>query len=479
MKKVFLFIICSVLFTACSEDHLDVNPNVNTDVVIQTVDDLDRLFYGTISAVGTEHQASVWCHDNAFMPQEILDESTSFNEEQQQQYTFSTTMESRSSDRTWATYYGRMLVVSNLILEQLEEGTVSGMEDQALVDLLTAEAHFYRAHNHFNLALTYALYPNSANQEELGIVIKQTSSVTESQERATVKETFDFILAELNEALKYPNTEKKGRYRIGKPSVHALAARVHLYLGNYDQAKTHADAALSGFNTMVNFEDEITILPFTLWYGDFVYPNTAQLASWQQSGSDFYTDQYFYFYETNGSWNTSPSQELLDLYDPADIRNVFYIDGWFARTGVTSNTWTSYMHMGPGDSYAGPSVAEMYLTRAECKARDNDLSGAMSDIEMVRVNRFAAADYTPLTIPASVKDAVNEVIDERRREAPFTLRFMDIKRLNNDPLTDPIVITRTINGETITIQPDSRAWARPIGDEVLTLSGGATVQNEY
>lgn len=479
MKKVFLIILCSALFVACSEDFLDVNPNVNADVVIQTVDDLDRLFYGTIAANGTEHQANVWCTDNAFMPQEILDESTSFNEEQQQQYTFSTTMSSRASDRTWQSYYGRMLVVSNLILEQLEEGVIDGMEDQALVDLLTAEAHFYRAHNHFNLAVTYALYPNESNNEELGIVIKQSSSVTESQERATVKETFDFILSELDEALKYPNTEKKGRYRIGKPSVHALAARVHLYLGNYDAAKTHADSALSGFNTMINFEDSITILPYTLWYGPFVYPNTAELASWRQSGSDFYTDQYWYFYETNGSWNTSPSQELLDLYDPTDIRNVFYIDGWFARSAVTSNTWTSYMNMGPGDGYAGPSTAEMYLTRAECRARANDLAGAMADVEMVRVNRFAAADYSALAIPTSDKDAVNEVINERRREAPFTLRFMDIKRLNNDPLTDPIVITRTINGENITIQPDSRAWARPLGDDIITLSGGVTVQNEY
>ncbi|MCF7568277.1 RagB/SusD family nutrient uptake outer membrane protein [Sabulilitoribacter arenilitoris] len=479
MKKVFLFILCSALFVACSGDHLDVNPNVNTDVVIQSVDDLDRLFYGTIATNGTEHQANVWCTDNASMPQEILDETSSFSDEQQEHYTFSTIMGSRSSDQTWRSYYGQMLVVSNLVLEQLEEGQIKGIEDQALVDLLTAEAHFYRAHNHFNVALTYALYPNEANNDELGIVIKQTSSVTESQERATVKETFDFILTELDEALKYPNTEKKGRFRIGKPSVHALAARIHLYLGNYDKAKTHADTALSGFSTMINFENSISILPYTLWYGPYVYPNTAQLASWQQAGSDFYNDQYWYFYETNGYWNTSPSQELLDLYDPADIRNVFYIDGWFSRNGATTNTWTSYMNMGPGDTYAGPNVAEMYLTRAECKARDNDFAGAMADVEMVRINRFAVADYSPLSIPTSDKDAVNEVLNERRREAPFTLRFMDIKRLNNDPLTDPIVITRNINGETITIQPDSRSWARPIGDEIIILSGGATVQNQY
>ncbi|KAB1068152.1 RagB/SusD family nutrient uptake outer membrane protein [Tamlana haliotis] len=474
MRNIYIALL-SILTFGCSEDFLDKSPSVSNSVEITSVDDIDKLFNG-INIPFTDDQVNIWCTDNAYVPQAVLDESFTITDEQLAHYTFETDVD-RTRDGQWSGYY-RYLLLPNLALDQIAGGELIS-EDPVLLAETIAEAHFRRAFHLFQAAVVYSLYPNDSNLNEMGVVLKQTSSITESLARATVKETFDFIKADIEEALKHPIALKQSPFRTDKPSVHALAARVYLYLGEYEKAKTHADAALNGYNAMVDYATSIYELPYSLWYGPFTYPNSVELRTWDISIPELYTDEYFYVESSNGNWNTSPSQELLDLYDPNDIRNMFFIDGWFSRSGVTTNTWTSYMDLGPGTSLAGPGVAEMYLTRAECKARDNDITGAMADVEMVRVNRFKPADYVALPIPSTVKETVEEIIDERRREDPFEYRFMDIKRLNNDDLTDSIILTRVVNGETVTIQPDDRRYARPIGNEIILLSKGETVQNKY
>ena len=475
MKKTVAIILCFVLL-ACSDDFLDQPPDINNSIEITTIDELDKLFNG-IQIPYIEDQVNIFCTDNAFMPQEVLDESFAFSDAQIGQYTFATNFD-RTQDEKWRRHYQNVLL-PNIALELLDENELEG-NDEILKAQLRAEAHFIRAFHFFELAIAYGLYPNQTNENELGIVLRQTSSLTESLKRATLKQTFEFILADLQEALKYPTQEKKYFYRIGIPSVHALVARIHLYLRNYDQALFHSNEALAGYSPMVNFDENVFESNETLWYGNFTYPNTAfQRTRSSTSIPDFWVDQYYFVDFSNPSWNTSPSQELLDLYDPNDIRNLFFIEGWFSRSGVTSNTWFTYMNTQVGTRLSGPDVPEMYLTRAECKARNNDIAGAMADMEMVRINRFHPEDYVPTPVPTTVKDAVQLIVDERRREAPFKYRLMDIKRLNNDPLTDSIIITRTINGETITIQPNDRRYARPIGQDVINLSEGQTQQNTY
>ncbi|WP_341214496.1 RagB/SusD family nutrient uptake outer membrane protein [uncultured Wocania sp.] len=478
MKNIYL-IVLAIIFSGCSsnDEFLDKEPEVNSNIEITRVEDLDKLF-NSFGMPTIDNQVGYWCTDNSSMPQSILDESSTFRQDQINQYLFQTQID-RDSDRTWSSFYNYILR-ANLVSDYINSGELIDSDNPDLKDILIAESHFYRAYLYFEMAIIYNLYPSEANANELGMVLRKTSSLTENQSRATLQETFDFILEELEAALKYPSDTKRSIYRINKATINALAARIHLYLGNYEKAMEHANAALAGNSQMINYATEVYELGFTFWYGDFVYPNVAQQAPFGGTSiADFYVDKYYYINYTNGSWNTSPSQELLDLYDEDDIRNLFYIEGWFSRYGATTDTWYYYMNSYVGYNPAGPGVPEMYLTRAESKARNNDIAGAMADVEMVRSNRFHPEDYVALPIPGSAKEAVEIIIDERRREDPFEYRFMDIKRLNNDPLTDPIILTRSANGESVSIQPDDRKYARPIGDEILILSDGATEQNRY
>ena len=59
---------------------------------------------------------------------------------------------------------------------------------------------------------------------------------------------------------------------------------------------------------------------------------------------------------------------------------------------------------------------------------------------------------------------------ERRKELAFrTLRWNDIKRWNLEG--DDLVLSRTINGETTVLQPNSLRYALAIPEDVIERSG--------
>lgn len=477
IKNIFILSF-SMLAIACSEEFLDVAPSKSTATTVESLNDLDAILNNNAVQSVTDY-ATFFATDNAYLPQNIIDQNL-FSQTIIDHYTFRTEID-RTSDRAWAGRYNK-LRNPNLLLDLIAAGELGGVGSEQ-ESIIKAECHFLRAYHFFEIAVLYSKHYNSSTENEPGIVLKKTASLEESQVRATLKETFDFILNEIEEALKFPaGASKQSLFRIDKSAVHALAARIYLYIGDYTNAELHANAALTIFSG--SYDMSALTFDYNPWYWKYSNDNTSVIreTSSYWEFPDVMNDQYFYFRKSNPSWNISPSQELLDLYNPTDYRLRFYVKNWFARNSVPINgddAWWSYHPTYVGYVLGGVGVPEMYFTRAECKARNNDYAGAMADIEMVRVHRFAPTDYTVLAVPTSAKSTVEVIIDERRREDPFEYRFMDIKRLNNDPLTDDIILTRVVNGETITIPANDNRYARPIGNEVINLSGGQTIQNEY
>lgn len=481
MRKFSILIIIATFF-ACSDDFLDKEPTVNSSVEIETVEDLDKVF--NASSYLMQDPVNIFSTDNAGVPVDLFDEGNNlFSPPALQNYLWSTSV-NESSDATWAWYYNTIWE-ANLAINLIANNEVSG--DEGLKRNVKAEAHYKRASSLFELALFYNLYPNAANADEKGLVLRLGTSFSESQTRATLGETFAQIEADLEEALKHTQNELVYN-RATKPTINAFAAQYYLYRGNYEKAEQYATAALNEHSTMIDFSTSITALPANS--DGVVYPSTSNISAFSSLALEFFEDQYIFKISSNRAENTSPSQELLDLYDAKDLRNVFFVKDYFKKNSISGNPWYGYIVFGGGYILTGTSVAEMYLTRAECKARKGDLNGAMADLEMVRVNRFHTEDYIALPVPADNKATVETIIDERRREFPFSRRWMDIKRLNNDPLTDDIVMTRNFYeisedgdlGSTPTNQsilPDDRRYARPIGDDVIISSNGATTQNDY
>jgi hypothetical protein len=123
------------------------------------------------------------------------------------------------------------------------------------------------------------------------------------------------------------------------------------------------------------------------------------------------------------------------------------------NVNFTPNTAGRIRKYGVTWSRFGLQLPELYLLCAECKARTNDLAGAVADVETLRKNRMPPADaVVPAAIASNQTNLIKFIIDERIRE--FALegyRWFDMRRLSVDPLFAGQNFTHTIyntNGTT-------------------------------
>ena len=109
------------------------------------------------------------------------------------------------------------------------------------------------------------------------------------------------------------------------------------------------------------------------------------------------------------------------------------------------------------DSYAisGLTAAELVLMKAELQARSANWQDALVTLAPLREARFLPGTATVLTA-ASQSEALKQVLLERRREMPFTLRLMDIKRFAASVTPDDDV---TIRREFYKV---TQEWGRPL-----------------
>ena len=143
---------------------------------------------------------------------------------------------------------------------------------------------------------------------------------------------------------------------------------------------------------------------------------------------------------------------------------------------------------------SGPTVAEMILTKAECQARMGDYIEAMNTVNVLREKRIdknAPSDKIKLSA-SSQTEAISKILQERRREMPFSTRWYDIRRFNNneDP-DDDVVLTREfypytnfgiLGKETLktySLDKNSRRFAAPILNTEIESSLGKIQQNIY
>ncbi|MBI9064847.1 MAG: RagB/SusD family nutrient uptake outer membrane protein [Marinilabiliaceae bacterium] len=483
MKRILYYIMFSVVILSC-ENFLDEEPTKSSAKKIETIGDLDKL----MNALDYRYYAQplYYSTDNNEMPLDIVAEvPTIFGPEPVQNYLFCKESNG-ASDACWNSRY-ETITTCNTVIDAIDNNSITGSSE--LKNDIKYEAHFIRAMEYFNLALIYCLHPSESNMDELGLPLRIHSDFEESLERATLQKTYDFIETELEQALKLDIPADRN-WRGSKAAVRAFSARYWLYRGDYPKAKQYAQEALSLHSELVDYASAFTT--YTDSYGT-VYPMTNKYYWYTAQWLNFWKGQYMNRSIQNGWWKNIPSQELLDLYSPEDKRyEILMVEDYMKRFNVVNTPSIGYVMGGNfGEIINGPNTAEMYLILAECHARGGQIGDAMSNIEHVRIKRYDSESYEPLPLPANKKAAIEEVINERRREMPFSIRWYDIRRINVDPETDNITITRKFypieagvpqtDQEVIEykIEPNSRLYARPLHFSVVELSKNQTKQNTY
>ncbi len=94
----------------------------------------------------------------------------------------------------------------------------------------------------------------------------------------------------------------------------------------------------------------------------------------------------------------------------------------------------------------------------------------MNDLNTLLQNRWRTGTFVPFTA-SNADDALMQILTERRKELVLRgIRWQDLRRLNKEDRFK-ITITRTIAGNTYSIEPNSYKYTFPIPDDVIQLSG--------
>lgn len=312
---------------------------------------------------------------------------------------------------------------------------------------LTGEGYFIRALSYFDLARTWGGVP---------ITLTPTATATQKNNlpRSTLAQTWAQVLSDLDAAdslMSLPATQNP--VRANKETAWALKARYYLYQQDWADAEAYAGKVLADVS---NYQ---LLTPFNSWFQpasavatresvfELSYNATYQNGSrsnWQPPAN-------------GGTRQWAPGDSIVSLLTNPQIGG--------GRSALVAQTSTglwfgSLFYRSPATD---PSyiirISEVYLIRAEARAQQNELAGALSDLNSVRVRAGVPAS-TDSTQAALLLDIENE---NRVEFALEPHRWFDLVRTGR---------AQAVLGIT---DPTRLVFPIPAGE--ITLSNGVLKQN--
>jgi hypothetical protein len=310
-------------------------------------------------------------------------------------------------------------------------------EKDQMTKQLLGENYFLRALMHFNLLKFYAKpYTHGDPNSNLGVIIRESTSEDGDKARATVQETYDFIIGDLQKAAALM-TMDRGKEFASKEAAWALLSRVYLYMEDHDKTIAYADSVInSGRFALETSESYPDYFPNALSRSETIFAIAFTPAD---NRGKFGSIASMIYSDGNSGWGEEfASQSLRDLMAEhlEDVRwkyiDTLYNDDGSVKTknGIEVYYITKFSFQDGDPNLSSPvmfRLAEMYLNRAEAYAKQGNEARALADVNEIRKHRgLEDAQYN--SVPAG-KTLLDVVLEERRIELAFEgHRSMDIYR---------------------------------------------------
>jgi len=460
--KIKLLTLCCGLLAGCHKGHyLDAKPD-QAILVLNTLDDLQAVLDNTWFMNGKNGQSYTGlspylgelASDDYYIGVPSL--YTYTTDWIRKCYTWSSDDPYEGNTLTdWNEPY-RAILYANLVLENLEMmDEAEKSSEQGL--RLKGSALFYRAHMYYQLVQIFAKhYVAGTAATDPGIVLRQKADVNEEIRRSTVQETYQQIIQDLETSAAYLPILPLYKTRPSRPAAFALLARTHLTMGNYERASVYADSCLSHVSTLIDYND----LDSTATY-PFSQFNEEVLFSCTLSGGNTLLPIV----------NTMLAVDsfLFSTYNQHDLRRIIYYKP-YAQAGSKGMQYRG-SYDGSPLHFSGLAVDEVYLIRAECRARLGQAVGALEDLNTLLLKRFRTGTFVRLE-SMDTDQLLDKVLAERRKELVFRgLRWVDLRRLNDNPRFAKTLV-REVDGQRYELPPNDPRYVFPIPSDVISLNPG-------
>ena len=396
MKKIQYILLTAIsLSTVSCSDFLDQKPDnyISDAAVIQTLSSAKAALNGAYHDLASSSYYGGQYFDAGV---NLAADNVTWTGSLNYYYDFDTHQYSAENQLLSYAWYAIYATV-NQTNQVIDKVTVLNDGSESERRRIIAEATVIRSLAFFDLARTWGNIP----------VVKQATSsptqfdgVKQTKAKDVYQLVVDDVLAIYNDL-----SESSDRVHVTRSAADAFLARVYLYLEQWDKAEQYASKVIDNGNyalgTIQNLIDN---------------KETAE-SIWELAYSSSFTNQqstYWRSPDQGGRHEWGPSKELVQLLADPTVggdRKAFYQD--FSSAQVPDYfVGTLYHRSTLDDDVIIFRLAEQYLIRAEARANQQNVSGALSDLNIIR----RRANISEIVDVASTQELLNLIADERRVE---------------------------------------------------------------
>lgn len=416
---VYILIVALVTLLNCScKKFITIDPP-KTELVKTTVFSDDKTVTAAISAVYTRMVLSV-AFNGGFSSIQVLngfsaDEYTWYPGGGfilgKEFYENSIVPTNTNVLNIWGESYNLIYQVNAIIEGLSQSATVSA----AVKNQVMGEAKFMRAFLHFYLVNLYGDIP---------IITTTNYEANTFVSRNTRQEVYQQMIADLTDAAAkmasgYALTNNE-RVRPSRAAATSLLARVYLYNEEWANAEAQATSVINETG-LYNLEAD----PLN------VFKKNSREAIWQlKPVNAAYVDMAQILVLTGTPSTISASSQLISAFEPGDIRKT----AWIGNITSSGTYYFPYKYKERSSNATGAEyvmvmrLAELYLIRAEARAKQGKLTGANSAEADINVIRSRAV--LPNTTAVTQDELLAAIEQERVVElfAEWGHRWLDLKR---------------------------------------------------
>lgn len=341
----------------------------------------------------------------------------------------------------------------NVVLEGLENLEIKPDEESAY-NKAYGSALFFRAHAFYQLAQVFAApYQKETAASLPGIPLRISSGLQEKLNRATLEETYEKIISDLEKASFLLPTKNEFNTQPTKQAALGLLARVYQTMQNYERALVYADSCLTLHDYLIDYStiDSTPNYPFSNMENDEVIFSClmTELTTSPIAATRAKVDTNLYY-----------------SYDENDARKQLFFRPVVGGQRFKGSYEGRYY-------FTGIATDEIILIKAECNARLGMLKEAESALNTLLINRYKKDDTGKSTYVSkkgmTQPEMLRLILWERRKELLFRgLRWTDLRRFNIEGYD--ITIKRLLEDDEFSLVAQDPKWTWPIPDYVLSFN---------
>ena len=441
IKNIKTYILSGILALSMSS-CLDKYPedSIRMDQAINTVGDMDKLVYGIYDSFKS---SALYSGNLTILPDLQADfvycvkgYSNAYGDIYRWKDIKAT---NTNIEAVYADLYG-VINNANFLLDHVDKVKANTNSDKA---------YFARALAYSELIKCFCKAYDSDEQaeKELGVVLTEHYYGNEPQKRASLKESYEFVLRDLDKAAEYLKVDEDftgslyNEIYFNEYTCHALRARVSLYMHKYDDAIKYASKVIgSKYYTLEKassntYSNQVNDYKYIWTYGDSreaIWKVGFTVNSYGGALGTIFDNYNFVTYRPD----YVPETWVINSFDSNDLR----------AAAIFTTRVTGYEHglQWPLLSkYFGDAefrnnnilhvhqpmvfrLSEQYLIRAEAYAMKKDYGKAGKDISTLRTARYSSyGGNTSMSESNAMKIIEAERVKELYMEG---FRLNDLKR---------------------------------------------------